>query len=427
MNKVVSFFKNNINKVYRYIALATIIIIGAYLFFGKHFLISNDQINIVLMAILFFVILSMFITYLVVDYYKYKNKLNIIFIVVATLLLISQCLVIFLTPDIFTISVHSVNGGLITADIKLSTVFRFQSLISFTSLLIVLYSLLFLLPKEIKPNSIFMIVVLIAFIAFVSISFIYSIIAEHDVYVSFIKNFSHLTHEDCTKSFFPHKNNWGLFLFIGIYALLYLFFIFRKKWLFIPIILFYVIMVFSFCKTTLLLTPLMLFAFLVYELVRTYQNNKKRNQIIIVVVSSVLVVLLLVLFLTPLRQMLLDKLFGDNGGSTSSRIAIWSKVFELTSEPIKILFGNGFGVLTLSLLQANNRDPYCSQNWHVFKAHNMYIQSYGDGGIFMALCFVTLIAYVLYKTIKYSKINKDYSFVILLGILALSIIWVFES
>ena len=213
-------------------------------------------------------------------------------------------------------------------------------------------------------------------------------------------------------SAYVNKNNYAFLLSLAIISTLYLHYYYRKWWLFIASGFIYLNMVFTLSKALLVLDVLLVFAYLVYIYVLTEKEKKTRNACIAGGAGAV------ILALSIVAIVLLAKSNQNNGGYSSieTRSWIWQRSFE-TINNTNWVSGAGYKIFGDLLLRYNTSDPITLPVNNTSLAHNMIIESFGNGGILLFLVTISIFGMCIYMNVKNLKINRDLSVIsfILIG------------
>ena len=368
-----------------------------------------------------------------------KRCISIIFISLAIFGLIS----ILIQPNTFSISmevkgVNSINkaiygdtlqiGDIVNAPLvpmELSGIhYTFFSL-DYLLILLFIYIGLFIFPKRFK-SIIFLkyLGYILFFFAFALI--LYSYIFEFDKYINFFKYLfssgeeGKLSFHYRINSFIIHPNAYGMFMLISIIFALINHAITKRRFYYIFVGIFFINMLFSYSRTSILISLLLITIHLVYRLVSTYKEYSKRNLYTSIGIGSL--VLLGIVF-TIISYASSGTIFSAiynftngflNQGSMISRFHIWQNIFQLLNQsPLYYFFGRGFGLSNEMLYQMNvaDGDP-------VSPAHNSFLAVLLHGGIPLLLVYLAFLAYSTYIIIKCFKKNPDLTLSISFGVLA---------
>lgn len=280
---------------------------------------------------------------------------------------------------------------------------------------------LFVFPKRFKSIS-FIKYLGFAVMAFCLVVILYSYIFESSNYINFIKcifsgDFSNI-YNYTVKSFIIHRNAFGMAMLMGIiFAIIN--HSFDKKWYHYLILgFFYVSMIFSFCKASLLIGALITAIYVYFRLIYAFKDNKKRNTILLIVYSSIIVIGAGIVgisliskgkFLSPIYELI----NGNNETSTlTMRSHIWDNCYQLL-EGGNWVVGRGFGIFNLMLLPMNTINGDI-----VFPSHSAWMNMLTEGGIFYLFALIALTALAIYIMIKSYKKNPNLVIAMALGAFA---------
>ena len=287
-----------------------------------------------------------------------------------------------------------------------------------------IYSGLFIFPKRFK-NVKFLEYVGYALFALVFVMIFYSYITEYKAYIGFIKYFLGIDRsvelsELRVQSFILHPNAFGMVCMLGIIFCFINQSIRPKLFNYIFAGYFYLSMIFSLCKTGLLLSAIIILAWYIYRLVLTYKEHTKRNKVAIIVTAIVFVLavaLVGVPYLT--RGKVLGKVYSliqsvtGEGLSMKLRGYIWDNTWALISNGWWLV-GRGFGVINLLLKPMN----IVSHEEVVFPTHSSFLNMLSEGGILFLLAYFAFIAYVGFVLVKSYKKSPQFIFAVALGALS---------
>lgn len=296
--------------------------------------------------------------------------------------------------------------------------FTHKLFFSTASLLIttIFYIVLFIFPKRQRSFDFFIFATYMV-AGFTLVLIIYSYIVEWSEYPPFFKallegDTDYIVYEHRICSFIVQRVPYGACLMMGI-----LFFLLahhltnQKRWIFL-IVFAYLNLLISWCKTSILITTLLLLAYAVYLLVVSYKDHKKRNLIILIFVGSVFfigTVLSLISIVT--KGSFLPKIYGlfstiVGFKTVKHRTYIWDNIRQQLSGGWLII-GRGFGTHNLMLYPMNlvNGDDVCP-------SHSTYYAILGAGGLISFFGFVGLFAYYAFTCIKCWKVDKKRTLVL---------------
>ena len=194
----------------------------------------------------------------------------------------------------------------------------------------------------------------------------------------------------------------------------------HKWWYYLLAGFFYVNMIFSLCKSGLIISLLTFLIYVIYRLVVTFKENRKRNLTIIVIGGGLI---LLVIGLAGLSIITKGKVLGfvynayeslfRGGESYDFRLFIWDNTYQLLRNGWWLI-GRGFGTMNLMLEQMN----IASHNEYVFPTHSAYLGLLAEGGILYLLAYIVLLGYVSYCAYKCFKKNPGLTLTMCLGIIS---------
>ena len=351
---------------------------------------------------------------------KRGNIKNNLFLWVYILFAILSVVSVLVQPRVFEIDVEVRHVGELTpSGYNVGDIYHLVYPISwihkmfftFASLLIttVFYILIIVFPKRLK-NLNFLIFMGICVFFFLLVLATYSYITEADKYARYVDAFFHgdtgLIQYYAMKSFITHRVPYGVCMMLGVMFALVLHG-FTKKWYWsIPIVFCYVNMFFSYCKTSLALSALAIFVYVIFELVRTIKKHKVLNITILSAIgAAVLVVSVISIISIASKGKFISQIYRiydsyTDGSTTTSRFYIWKNIQNELSGGWWIL-GRGFGTHNYFLYPMNriNNDDVCP-------SHSSYYAVMGAGGIFNLIGFIGVYAYFAYIFYKCFKVNK---------------------
>ncbi len=409
-----------------------------FLLFGQLFMQYPNPNDVALplwAAIIAFVLMVGFWGYyLYLEVYKNKEQYNLYLIGAFLFLMLLNVIVILVQPKLVVENVivrysetnPDLVGQTVTATIPVSATHKFVFISELIGAIMLIYIGLFVFPKRFKSIAFIKYLGYVLF-AFLGVLILYGYIFEFKNYVGFFKYLLGIERIEgqsiyyfTIQSFILHRNAYGMMMMVGIIFAIINHSIDKKWQYYLLMAFFYVNMIFSLCKTGLLISALIIVIYIVYRLIATYKEHTKRNKIILITGASVIVLAGLVLGTSYITE---GKVFGkiyeaiksiSGGGSTlDSRLYIWDNSFQLIRNGWWLI-GRGFGTYNLMLMPMNiltHEDP-------VFPAHSAYVGLLAEGGILYLLAYICLLGYVVYVTIKCFKKNPGLTVAMGLGILS---------
>ena len=291
-----------------------------------------------------------------------------------------------------------------------------------------IYIGIFVFPKRFKSLA-FLKYLGYALFIFLFILIIYGYIADFEKYVQFFKHILNIDGERARDpdiyhktviSFIIHRNAYGMMMMVGIIFTCINHSLEHKWWYYLLAGFFYVNMIFSLCKSGLIISLLTFLIYVIYRLVVTFKENRKRNLTIIVIGGGLI---LLVIGLAGLSIITKGKVLGfvynayeslfRGGESYDFRLFIWDNTYQLLRNGWWLI-GRGFGTMNLMLEQMN----IASHNEYVFPTHSAYLGLLAEGGILYLLAYIVLLGYVSYCAYKCFKKNPGLTLTMCLGIIS---------
>lgn len=259
-------------------------------------------------------------------------------------------------------------------------------------------------PKIFKDTNVLLVACYMC-ITVVLICVIYSYWTETETYFNFVKNIGKgNSYTYVVQSWLIHRNSYGICLFMGITASLYIHFL-TKRWPFlVAALFFYINIIFTLCKTALILGFVLLVFYLLVRFFLTFKENKKRNIIAISIIGGIIVIfgvtVLTILICKNRIEYLFESLFGTTHFSTIiSRFGIWKDIFKMF-EQFNIVTGVGYHLFGRILIIFNTM----SISEETCYAHNGFLELLGNGGIFLVIAYVLSLVYVV---IRYFQVYKE--------------------
>ena len=300
-------------------------------------------------------------------------------------------------------------GSFVEVSTHISTTHRV--FFTFASLLIttIFFIIFFVFPKRFKKMTFLTFVCLVVAI-FIIVLTIYSYVVEHDHYSPLLNALFNAdideVYENSVHSFLVHRVPYGACLMMGLmFAILAHQLSKHNFWVLFGI--YCVInMLFSWCKTALAISLLIIALYLVYLLVITYKENKKRNLALsilygFVLVAAGIIVLISVISKGPFIHQIYNAFssFTDNR-TLETRTFIWENINQRLQGGWWII-GRGFGVHNYLLYPMNlvNGDDVCP-------SHSTYYAVLGAGGVINLIGYFAMYCYYGYIFYKCFKVDK---------------------
>ena len=433
-----SFIKSLELRLSDLLLLVGFIPFAIFLIFGQLFMQYVDP-NVVSLPIwaaiiCFVIVLGCWGYYLYLEF-KRGNAPNRIITYIFAFLILLAVITIAVQPStvIIDMVVRQVNGtnealypGIQVGDIvhletPISLVHRFYFMMNVFCIGVFIYIGLFVFPKR------FTSVLFVKYLGYAVLFFVMTVIlfgyfTEYNLYIPFIKTLLGQTDEDpatyAVKSYIIHRNAYGMVMMIGI-IFAFINHSIEKKWYYYLFVgFFYVNMVFSYCKTGLLISALLIAFYVLYRLITTYQEHKKRNKILLITFISLGVIALGIVGLSLVTKgKFLGKIYtiivgAKDSGTLDMRAYIWDNSFQLLQNGWWLI-GRGFGTYNLVLMPMNTANGDM-----VFPAHSAYVGLLAQGGIFFLLGYIALLGYYFYLVFKCFKKEPGLTITLTFGAIA---------
>lgn len=288
---------------------------------------------------------------------------------------------------------------------------RFIFIFEVISAAMCIYIGLFVLPKRFTSVS-FIKYLGYAFFLFLAALIIYGYIAEFNKYIGFFKYLFGIERPEgvfiydfAIQSFILHRNAYGMMMMVGV-VFAFICHEFKQKWYYYLLAaFFYINMIFSLCKTGLLISAIIAFIYVIYRLIITYKEHKKRNKTAIISIISIVLVAAAIFGISYFTKgKVLGKLYDliksitGGGQSLDTRSYIWDNSYQLMQGGWWLI-GRGFGTFNTMLMPMN----IASHNDPVFPSHSSYIGLLAEGGILFLIAYLALLIYsgiIIYKSFK---------------------------
>ena len=371
--------------------------------------------------------------YLYIELYLKKNKFNPIIAITFLALIMLNIIAIVVQPEqsseIVTIryradeSLQYLIGTKDTALLSVSPTHKFVFISEMIGTGTFIYIAFFIFSKRITGVK-FIEYLGYALFAFLGVLIIYSYISEWYKYAGAFKylfgdHTTPITDILTVQSFIIHRNAFGMCMMLGIIFCFINHSIKPRKWLYPLCGYFYLSMVFSLCKTALLISALLIVIYFVYRLIVTYKEHQKRNKISFIVLGAVLVlgfIFIGVPYLT--KGKILGKVYeaistiAVGGHSLDARTYIWDNSFQLLQNGWWLI-GRGFGTINLQLWPMN----VISHEENYIPTHSGWVNLVAEGGIIFLLAYIAFLIYFGYITVKSYKKSPGFVFTVLLGVI----------
>lgn len=424
-------------------------VLAFFLYFGQEFMQHpnpNDVPFPLWAAIICFVaMIGLFGSYLYIELYIRKEKFNPYIAISFAALALLNIVAILAQPasssEVVTIRYNADFPELVgtqeTVLLSVSPMHKFIFIAELTGAATFIYIAFFVFSKRITGIK-FIEYLGFLFFIFLGVMFLFSYITEYNCYLMTLKwllridkdiTMDELSGMYAVKSFILHKNAFGMMCMIGIIFTFINQSIKPRIWLYPLAVFFFINMVFSYCKTGILITLLVSFIYFIYRLIVTYKDHPKRNKITLIVTGSIILIALVVVgvpYLTKGKVLgkiyeLIKSVTGE-GMTMTTRTYIWDNCWQLLRNGWWLI-GRGFGSICLQLMPLN----IVTHNDHVFPTHSSLLNMIGSGGILLLLGYLVFLGYSGYVVIKSYKKSPEFVFAVGIGVLCFLLYSIIET
>ena len=392
------------------------------LIFGQLFMQFQNPSDVALplwAAILCFVVMvGSWSFYLYLEVYRSKEKYNLWIAGACATLILLNIIVIVCQPSLVVENIivrfnrdHPELVGTVTnMTVHISDIHKFVFISEIVATIMFIYIGLFVLPRRIS-SVIFIKYLGFALYIFLLVLIIYGYIADFDKYVAFFKHvfMGDRTEPDIYRktvtSFIINRNAYGMCMMLGI-IFAFINHSLKPKWFYYLFAgIFYFNMIFSLCKTGLVISAVLILIYVGYRLIITFKEHKKRNLTFIITLGSIVFISGALIGLSYLTK---GKFLGviyntvkelaHGGESLDFRTYIWDNTYQLLRNG-NWTIGRGFGIINLILQPMNIK----SHQEKVFPTHSAYLSLLAEGGILFLIAYLALLVYsgcIIYKCFK---------------------------
>lgn len=358
---------------------------------------------------------------------KYRPSLPIIIMFSVLFFANTFHVLFFKSPRIFSINFEGVNYDIyyyVTLERKLVYVLQFFVVLA------LMFLIIDFLPKSF-PNLNYLYILSIAVVIYALVCACISFTRESEFYITLIPKLLVADSKfNYPQSIFPNKNSYALILLLGLVASLFLYNHKLHFYWIIPACFFLILIIFSFCKTLIFISPIYFFSFLTISFILSVKEHPLRNTITLSIVLLVLIIIATVIFFlikaAPGVKTYLSALFDFYNleyGSIASRIDIWKHSFVLIGQTSALL-GVGYSLYGNILYEFMLGSDLQTLGQQMF-AHNMFIEALGNGGIIFLSASVAILIYAIYLGIKLFKNNKSlvlFTFLLIIVLMAYGLV-----
>ena len=300
-------------------------------------------------------------------------------------------------------------GDIITVNHHISIIHRLFFAMASALITTIFFIIFFVLPKRIT-STYFLVIICTIVAAFNFVVTMYSYIVEGDQYAPFIRALfrgdANYISKSFIHSFVVHNVPYGATMLMGLLFMFIAHHLTHKKfWLLIGVYC-YINLIFSWCKSCLLLSTLSILFYVVFLLVKSFKQHMKRNIILSIIFGAFLIANTAIMAVSiATKGKLIYQIYNLSLTFTKSktllmRTYIWGNIRNELKGGWWII-GRGFGTHNAMLYPMNlvNGDDVCP-------SHSTYYGILGAGGIINLLGFIGMFIYFMYAFIKCLKVDK---------------------
>ena len=311
-------------------------------------------------------------------------------------------------------------GDIATVVTNISVIHKVFFILCFILAMMFIYIGLFVFPRRFTSLIFLKYLGFAVFLLMFAIIF-YSYIFEHEQYIPFIKTLigkgdgEHDIYYYTVQSFIIHRNAFGMCMMIGIIFAMINHSIDKKWWYYLLIAYFYISMIFTYCKTGLLISAFIIVVYVVFRLIITFNEYKKRNTILFIVFGSLAFIVIAIFGVSYLAKgkvlsPVYDLIQSFTGTTTLDfRSYIWDNSYQLLRDG-RWIIGRGFGTYNMILFKMNSANGDM-----VFPSHSAYVGLLSEGGILYLFGYLALLGYTGYAAYKSFKYDANLTFAMCLG------------
>jgi hypothetical protein len=353
-------------------------------------------------------ILALSLIFVAFRYYRFKpNRIFLAFVVFA-----------FLVDILATASFAETTVISESVVYVLTPMMRFRYVLSFGAACLAIYILLDICPKIVRSKSSWNIyfygVVVVALIAV-----IWSYIVEKDIYANLLNPAIPPSLWPAPQSFTNNRNTYATILMLGIAASSYLQCRNHRWWNIVIALFFYLNEFFVMSKTALLISTVVILAFLAWRYIITLKAHPVKNNCLLALFASVVGIIIMLkttgwILYFPSLSKLSDEieinLATASFDSLDGRLSIWTVILaNLLKNPLAFIVGTGQGNFTW-YLGALIHDQSYVQGY----AHSGFFDVLGSSGIIGLIIYGCFLFYLLVLIVGAFRRDRKTAFASLL-------------
>ncbi len=403
--------KNIAFEIINYLAFILAISFGIYLANGQVLFGDNPEevLSLTSTLIYFGVALAGFIPLLVINLIRKKYRPNYVILGLFTLLIITLVISLLTFPDHVIYSYNGIKNNPCSFIFYISTELRATFIIQAVAFALTGFILIDF-PYQLfrlKPFlTILSSLTIIAVLTFQILSFI----KEGSQYIEFFSiSLFKIKENFAIKSVFVNSNIFAFILTLGLIAVIFMHYLYKKWWILLFTLPIYINIIFTVCRSLIILNFVLLLIYLATAIARKLAHNRRIKTICMLAVIFILFMVfggLKIALINSTNHSDFVAFLFDNGslGFLATRNYMW----KISS--ICINYGNwGLGVgynLFGEILFRMNASDLESKYVAVRGSHNFALEYIGNGGIITLLIVLAILFMIIYLAIKSFKKNK---------------------
>lgn len=371
---------------------------------------------------LFLLLLLSWSIYIYLEHDK-KHYINRYAVYIMIVLMVTGVIAILSQSKEFVLDTYDIAGNPKTVSVSLSDTHILFFTMETIALCLFVYIGVFILPT--RFNSIWLIKIF-GYLVFATCFALatYSYIYEIDKFLPFLKAIGELNASgifaNITVSFTPNPNTVGMLYLVGMIFCFINHSLTKRRWLnwvYWPLAMyFFSMMIFSYCRTSIAIGPVIMIVYIYYVLLHTFKKHKVFNTIFLILETLILLTGLTIFLVSVLSKGQYIKYINDlyelftDDTSMKSRERIWNNTFQIIAQtqPMSLIFGRGFGTMNVMVLAMNDFKK------QLYPTHNGYLNLLAEGGFIYLFAYLALLGYVTARLVK--NYNKNGNAAVALGL-----------
>ena len=364
---------------------------------------------------MFLLLLVSWSIYIYLEHDK-KHYINRYAIYITVFLIITGLIAILTQAKEFILDTYDIAGNPKTVSVILSDTHILFFAMCTIAVCLFVYIGVFIFPTRFNSKWLIKIFGYLVFAVCFALA-TYSYMFEINKFLPFIKALGDLDKNaifsNITVSFTPNANTVGMLYLVGMIFCFINHSLTKRRWLnwiYWPLsIYFFSMMIFSYCRTSIVIGPTIMIIYIYYVLLHTFKKHKVVNTIFLILETLVLLAGVTVFLLSILSKGQYIKYINDfyemftDDTSMKSRERIWNNTYQIIAQtqPLSLIFGRGFGTMNVMLLAMNDFKK------QLYPTHNGFLNLLAEGGFIYLFAYLVLLGYITARLIRnYNKNGK---------------------